>query len=514
MDTNVKIVVGTSIAPFDIEKQRVAIDSWIKIGIEVVSFNTEDEYIKLKAFFSDIEFVIVDRDGSEFYGKPYVYFNDIMSYFKNGDDCVYGIINSDIHFVGVNNKFLEFIRTEAMNALVYGQRMDIKSLDNLEGKMYIGHDYFFFSKEIAGIYPEEPFFIGQAAWDYWIVFYASYTGYKVKRLINPLAYHIMHDQKWTNETDNKLKKQVIMKYIMPKLLETKEEVSYQEAYTKFSWYVKVNSEDIVYFENKQIEKVLIVYSGDTKTETYESIVNQSYEHYRIEYGTIENFQIDEAKEKYVFFVEDGEILHERYIETMVNSIGEKDYIFCEVTLYGQDNSRLRKIYPMTVLENQENFSVPKACNFYNLESLKKIKIGKLDVTRWGVGQSLVYLNYSNYVKYILRGKNLLTKNENIKFYDPNAFYGRLILFPAGGGTINWLSLSDKANDNFEVVGIIDNDLNKIGKTIRDIKIYNPQEIEKISYDNILITSSQYGIELYEQIIKIIDDNKKILFWLE
>ena len=85
--------------------------------------NCLEEYEAIKESFQDVDFKIVKRDGRHRFGKPYVYFDDIMEYFSGCDYDICGIINSDIHLLGVDNKFNEYIYEEARDSFVYGNRV-------------------------------------------------------------------------------------------------------------------------------------------------------------------------------------------------------------------------------------------------------------------------------------------------------------------------------------------------------------------------------------------------------
>ena len=114
-----KVVLATSITPNRIEIQKMAINTWLNVGFTVVSLNTKEEVQMLQPHFPHIKFHIVKRSAKERYGKPFVYIYDFMSYLKNTNYKIVGIINSDIHFKGVKDDFIDFICKEASGSLVY-----------------------------------------------------------------------------------------------------------------------------------------------------------------------------------------------------------------------------------------------------------------------------------------------------------------------------------------------------------------------------------------------------------
>jgi len=191
-----QISIVTSIAPHGIDNQRLAIASWRAHGFRAVSLNSKEEIAILQPSFPDIEFMPVKRDARKSYGKPFVYFDDFLSYLHDHDDRICGIVNSDIHLIS-HHALLSYFSREAKNGLVFGSRIDVDSLANLQGKMYhMGFDFFFFDRKLLDIYPPEEFCIGQPWWDYWMPIVALGKSIPVKRLMTPIAFHLNHAINW------------------------------------------------------------------------------------------------------------------------------------------------------------------------------------------------------------------------------------------------------------------------------------------------------------------------------
>lgn len=167
--SSTKIIVATSIQPNRIELQKMAINTWLKVGFKVVSLNTKEEVDMLEQYFPNVQFQIVERSAKDRYGKPYIYIYDFMRYLDSTDVEICGIINSDIHFRDVKNDFIDFIREEASNSLVYGHRLDVNNIDDSYGNLSNGVDYFFFDKNLISIYKDDGLCMGQPAWDWWMV---------------------------------------------------------------------------------------------------------------------------------------------------------------------------------------------------------------------------------------------------------------------------------------------------------------------------------------------------------
>lgn len=187
------ITVATSLRPDNIAMQKTAIQTWLDAGFQIVSINPLDVIACLQPQFPEVEFIAAPRDGRQQYGKPFVYFDDILAYFKNRTMPVCGIISPDICLR--NKDFYEFVKTEAPHSFVFGSRVDVESLSSTEGQFYnIGFDYFFFDREIIPYYPEQSFCMGLPWLDYWAVIVPLMRKIPVKRVVDPIALHVTHPQ--------------------------------------------------------------------------------------------------------------------------------------------------------------------------------------------------------------------------------------------------------------------------------------------------------------------------------
>lgn len=198
---NVKdnITVITTIAPFDIEKQKVAIESWIKAGLNVLSLNCLQEKEILEPLFPDVRFIEADRDAKLKAGKPYVYFDDIIETLRKSGSQICGIINSDI-LLNVTTEFISEIKSFASDSLVYGCRVDVEKLNSNTGSFYeFGYDFFFFDKSLIQIYPKSDFYLGLPWWDYWMVAVPLSKKIKLRKVISPVAFHLWHPTNYNNE---------------------------------------------------------------------------------------------------------------------------------------------------------------------------------------------------------------------------------------------------------------------------------------------------------------------------
>lgn len=187
-----QITVATSIAATkDIGIQKRCIESWIQSGFKVVAVNTQEEITLVKHLFPAVEFVVAKRDARAQFGKPYIYVDDILSYFATQGCKICGIVNSDIYFPKVNLPL--FMHQQALNSLVFGSRLDVTSFENpSSGNFYNGFDYFFFDRDLIKLYPPTNFCIGLPWWDYWVPLVAILSKISVKKVTSPICYHMIH----------------------------------------------------------------------------------------------------------------------------------------------------------------------------------------------------------------------------------------------------------------------------------------------------------------------------------
>jgi glycosyltransferase involved in cell wall biosynthesis/SAM-dependent methyltransferase len=192
-DSNQEVLVVTSIAPRNIERQQACINTWQSLGFSVVSLNIQEEINQLQSLFPNVRFHAVWRDARTETERPLVYVEDIFMYLRGNGTKISGIINSDI-YLNVDAGFVSFIAKEAIDNMVFGSRMDIDSLEDYQdGVLYDkGFDYFFFDKNLLEHYPPENFCMGMPWWDYWIPLVLLEKGIPIKLLISPIAYHVKH----------------------------------------------------------------------------------------------------------------------------------------------------------------------------------------------------------------------------------------------------------------------------------------------------------------------------------
>lgn len=197
-----QLTIATSLSLIDITNQQAALRSWQEAGFKIFSVNAIDEISLLYSNFKNVEFICAPRDARDKYNKPLIYFDDLLTCLKNYGSKVCGIINPDIHLAkDYQHTIHTFLQNEAINALIYGYRLDVDSLEKTWGQIYTaGFDYIFLDKEILAKYPKQEFCFGLPWWDYWAVLVPLMYKANVKKLTTPIGLHIKHPSNCTFNT--------------------------------------------------------------------------------------------------------------------------------------------------------------------------------------------------------------------------------------------------------------------------------------------------------------------------
>lgn len=187
------IIVATSIAPFEIEKQQLAVQTWLELGFSVISLNIRDEINQLQSSFEGVKFHEVKRDARKQYGKPLVYVNDLLKYLQGCEAEVCGIVNSDIH-LRADKDFVSYIYRQTKGSTLFASRIDIDSIESVGGELYgYGFDMFFFDRDLLHHFPDcDTFCLGIPWWDYWLPCIALKKELNPKYLQDTVAYHVQH----------------------------------------------------------------------------------------------------------------------------------------------------------------------------------------------------------------------------------------------------------------------------------------------------------------------------------
>lgn len=192
------LYVATSIAPRNLENQKTALSTWQQAGFHILALNTPEEITDLEKEFPNVCFLAAPQNGSHQFGRPYVYFNDLLACLLNTGGKAGGIINSDIHLI--NNGLYDLAARQTNASVLFGSRVDVSAASDRQGKLYdLGFDFFFFARELLTIFPQEPFCLGLPWWDFWAALVPLAAKKNVQRVITPSVVHIRHQAAWDKE---------------------------------------------------------------------------------------------------------------------------------------------------------------------------------------------------------------------------------------------------------------------------------------------------------------------------
>jgi protein O-GlcNAc transferase len=188
----------TSIAPGNLESQRLALQSWQVLGFKVISLNNSSEVTILRSLYPHTTFHAVSRDAELEVGKPLIYLDHVWEYLQNAcvktetGNGIFGIINSDIH-LKVDFDDLALIEREAKQSLVVSSRIEVENPDQTTGRIYTrGFDAFFFDADLLAKLPKSNYCLGMPWWDFWLPLIAQQHSVPIKYLTTPAAYHVQH----------------------------------------------------------------------------------------------------------------------------------------------------------------------------------------------------------------------------------------------------------------------------------------------------------------------------------
>jgi glycosyltransferase involved in cell wall biosynthesis len=203
-------VLATSISPHRQYNQFKAVETWLKAGFKVLSFNERNEISQLEASFPSVDFVEVDRTARPLVGKPLIFIRDILANLKDRGYHNCGIINSDISFINSTGILDACSYHLTTHDAIFASRIEVQQperqiFNNIYGgpslkfgPIYIwGFDLFLFSdssvkKLLESLLENSNFALGVPWWDYLIPSKAIQLGMKIGLLHPPPISHLTH----------------------------------------------------------------------------------------------------------------------------------------------------------------------------------------------------------------------------------------------------------------------------------------------------------------------------------
>lgn len=476
-----KIVLGTSIAPVNIEQQILTVQSWIKNGFKVISCNSNEEIDLIKPFFSkiEIEFVEVQCGFDLMRSKKLPFIYDILFNVWKRTECIGGFINSDIYIDNMSEELYDFIIKETLDGFLLVRRNDVEKLEDiktLNWKMHFdGIDMFLIDKKFIPNFFNAGFFV-QSCWDACILLEAKMQKIKIKELMNPIAFHKRHCQQWNFKMSKLLIEDFYYKYFHTK------ENAYEKV-IQFLYDILLNEcIQVCYLKNQNVKCLFVVKREDFSIEGY--IKNQDFPKSNI---AIENNDDNRREYDYIFYIPE---------ETIITNVFCKNVIFI-MTCCEYSKVELGKFY------------VTKIGKEYHYSSMDK----NMDLLEY-----IQEKNPSNVIVYAQNKKVNLCKKivrpivyEEINILDKNTFYkfkpqGTYYIVPAGIRANQWFQENAYKLKNMEFLGFLDNKkrgIGEFGKIFPLDVLYENQE----AY--VFVASKYYLKEIMEQ-VNILKKSNKII----
>lgn len=461
-----KIVIGTSIAPYELEKQKECIATWISSGFEVISFNSQAEIEIIAPEFKtlDVRFCEIKRSAYELCGKELPFIQDILDAISKETECICGYCNSDIFFYNVTPKIYEYIYEQAQSSVLIVHRNEVNEYADIGiGKFNInfdGIDCFFADKSVIdNLYGLWAYV--QMVWDTFLLVMCKRKNVLVKTLLNPIAFHKRHAVRWNSERTKKAFQSVNELYFDYNLQGFKDIF-----YLKYNYLLEYSS--YIVYADLDSKKIMVV--GDSSNiETGEYKLNN--------FTFVEN---DDEKEEYdlVIYLRDD-------IEYTLDFL---KFVVALSDVYAFRNLQLG-VFFWARIEGRNIFSQVNK----NLITLKDINT---ELSTW----TNVYSKNGEWdgnVLYPILKKELVLEDDSVvkRYMLPERVY----IMPAGYRANEWLEVfAGKVAVHIE--GIIDNDEKKIGQRMGDYYIKSLADATR-SHENfgIIITTKYYQNEIRNQL---------------
>lgn len=476
---NNKIVLGTSLAPFNFEKQIKAINSWLENGFRIISCNSKEEIeILLKEYVDiPIEFVEIKRNAESIIGKKLPFIQDILEEASNRAEEVCGFINADIILSHMPSGMDVFIRQEVQKSIIIVHRNEINCLENIESLNWDLHfdgiDLFFLDRSLVRGFFNDGFYV-QSVWDLCILIKCKILKIQIKELVNPIAFHEKHAIQWNFENSNLLVQKFMKKYFVQK------EISYKKALDLYYNILYEDCRQICFCQNKEYHCLFLL---DRKSNTtVKSITKQDYKNIEIGYSEEEKVKAD-----IVFYIK-GDL---KFSE-----------VFCKAVIY------IIEQFKCTSLEIGRFFISSKSEKYFynelnrNINTIKQINQDCSVYTLVTCNDKTLKKKYGMfYYPLIYEKLNLFDDSISRNICITEKTY----IMPAGNRAMEWYN-NYRNYINFEIAGYLDN--NKEGNDTLGMKIY-PVDIIKKEKENVfvIVASKYYYGEIVEQLRKIIKNDR-------
>ena len=193
------MIAITSISPTHIHAdiQSKAIQSWMDLGMEVISVNSPKEIEILETQYKKVRFIPTIRTLEKTYGKPYVQISAIIDICKTLRSKYYCIINSDIELRS-DKDTIERIKVRMADNIILANRINHNG-DYIGAKYLLGIDVFFIHQRFLDSFPQSMHGLGMTFVDYFIPYSATKSGIQCVFIEQDFAYHKDHPAQYSSD---------------------------------------------------------------------------------------------------------------------------------------------------------------------------------------------------------------------------------------------------------------------------------------------------------------------------
>ena len=185
------IVTSLSLLPKHKEVQEECLDSWRRLGVRIISGNTEKEIDRLQSLYN-VQYAVVRPSTS--YDRPTPRIFDLLHLCKDKPTL---LINSDIAIHGWQHVLIDAVDTRTTLIGVRHNHTGTIAKTTVE---QWGIDAFLLYPEQVSTFPDLDFAIGQTLWDYWVPYHLERSHQKMRWIGEPYFFHQSHRVHWLKQS--------------------------------------------------------------------------------------------------------------------------------------------------------------------------------------------------------------------------------------------------------------------------------------------------------------------------
>lgn len=193
------IVTSLSPRPNEEKRQRAALATWQTAGFRAISLNLASEMEQIRSLYSDLADVQpAETPSVKGASRPRVALADLIERsFERNQGEVGIVMNADLLLHPQAKPRLP-AQPHGVTMLPRWQINHVGGEEAAEIDPW-GYDGVLLGPELRGVFKNRSFGLGLPWWDYWIPFRALYLGHAIQVSPLPIAFHVRHDTRWSEE---------------------------------------------------------------------------------------------------------------------------------------------------------------------------------------------------------------------------------------------------------------------------------------------------------------------------